>query len=364
MVRAGKGLQVTSKLADVSPITEYIIRDLPVDEFHKVMIERDPKTWVDIVERCGGFYGRDADRQHHGLIAVLSDKVTVRGTAEFVRSLDLEVAQTIEVEHTRITAKRVSLRHHQPMSCPTFIKDLRQHTGAMVYFPSSGGYREVGMPGNIDDYERVPAEDIVKIVGSAAACEKARDYLENQIEQKREEERNSYRFPAHLHHVVKIKTEPRFKALGISISETEAPVVTQPLRSFASDEVIEAGKNWKICHPKKNNNNEFPMCGWRLEATSAQALQKGRELLLNTVQSCTRIGILELPAALDVTCEKGILSIPQHDRVYFEISPNVEAGSSSKCLVLTGPKTNMVKAMIDRVLLCVDTSGGVDQGIS
>jgi hypothetical protein len=110
----------------------------------------------------------------------MPNKLRVRGAPELVRLLRNEVDQLMDIGHACVTGKRIATRRQESLIGPQseLIHDVRKRTRAMMYFPRSGGYVSVGMPNNMDRYEGVPSEDIVKLVGSPKACAEARVYLE------------------------------------------------------------------------------------------------------------------------------------------------------------------------------------------
>ena len=117
---------------------------------------------------------------HVHLLHSLPNKLRIRGAPELLESLGSEIHQTMEVGQTCITATRIAARRQESLmgSQDELITELRASTGAMVYFPRSGGYAAVGMPNNMDRYENEAPQDIVKLVGSPAACMRAREYLQ------------------------------------------------------------------------------------------------------------------------------------------------------------------------------------------
>ena len=53
------------------------------------------------------------------------------------------------------------------------LNDLQKRTDTQVQFPGSRSYNQMGEPNNVADFTDVDAQDLVKVSGSRAACEKA-----------------------------------------------------------------------------------------------------------------------------------------------------------------------------------------------
>lgn len=98
-----------------------------------------------------------------------------------MKALRAEVNALANIGHAYVSAKRISSKRHQSLidTQGGLISDLRKHAQAMVYFPTSGGYKDVGKPEDIDRYSNnLDFRDIVKVVGRRDECHKANDYLE------------------------------------------------------------------------------------------------------------------------------------------------------------------------------------------
>lgn len=84
---------------------------------------------------------------------------------KFVASLRDRIVLYVEVPH----AQHRSLigRNGQHLN------ELQQRTGAQVQFPGSRSYNQVGEAENAADFKDADPQNLVKVSGSRAACEKA-----------------------------------------------------------------------------------------------------------------------------------------------------------------------------------------------
>jgi hypothetical protein len=107
-------------------------------------------------------------------------RIKVRGPPNLIKALCMEVGELMDIGHNCVLAKKITATRHQSLLDGGLIQNIRRHARAMVYFPDSGGYKDIGRPENMNHYsdDNLDFRDIVKVVGRREECEKAIDYLE------------------------------------------------------------------------------------------------------------------------------------------------------------------------------------------
>ncbi|KAF8463363.1 hypothetical protein JB92DRAFT_2115045 [Gautieria morchelliformis] len=281
-------------------IEQEVTEDISVDTTLHNLVKYDHRAWIDIVKRCGGSPGPDSSK-HPFVLDIMPEHIKVRGPPNLITALRAEVAELADIGHDCVLAKRITARRHQSLLDGGVIQNIRRHARAMVYFPDSGGYQDIGRPENINDYsDNVNFEDIVKVVGRREECEKAKGYLEDLVEQQRKEERNPlYLFPAVLYSYVKLKLDPMLKTLGIK-EESTVPASSDSIVCLISqdeDLITAFGPGWSI-HKRSDlyrARDDQSMCEMRLTTRTDEDKTKAREHLQKIAGSLwRRIGVLEL----------------------------------------------------------------------
>lgn len=105
-----------------------------------------------------------------------SNEVKLRGEPKLVAKLKADLEKIVADLRDRVVlAVEVPASQHRALigRGGQHLNDLQARCGALVQFPGSRSYSQVGEAENIGDFPDVPPADIVKVSGPRAACEKA-----------------------------------------------------------------------------------------------------------------------------------------------------------------------------------------------
>jgi hypothetical protein len=189
------------------------------------------------------------------------------------------------------------------------LQDLQGRTGTQVQFPGSRSYLQVGEPENAADLKDVEQQNIVKVLGSRSAAEKAVAELTKQVRAPAPEAlRATVEVPLRYHHVISQQGSffRNLRALGVSVDQSATPtksaVPTRPSTEATTriddidSETDRAGVQWQIIanyQDAEEGNSE-----WTLKAKDQAALDKAKSLIDNAIEhaeKASHVGFLTLP---------------------------------------------------------------------
>ena len=105
-----------------------------------------------------------------------SDEVRLRGDATVVNKLKQELEKVVASLRDRLVLY-VEVPHVQHRALigrnGQHLNDLQQRTGAQVQFPGSRSYNQIGEAENAADFKDADPQNLVKVSGTRAACDKA-----------------------------------------------------------------------------------------------------------------------------------------------------------------------------------------------
>lgn len=105
-----------------------------------------------------------------------SDEVRLRGEPGLVKRLQAELEKTAAAMRDRVVLLvEVPSAQHRALigRGGQHLNELQGRTGAQVQFPGSRSFNQVGEPENANDFKAVDPQNLVKVFGPRAACEKA-----------------------------------------------------------------------------------------------------------------------------------------------------------------------------------------------
>ncbi len=105
-----------------------------------------------------------------------SGEIRLRGDAAVVKKLKAELEKIATTMRDRVVLfVQVSNAHHRALIGRNgqHLNDLQKRTDTQVQFPGSRSYNQMGEPNNAAEFAGVDPQDLVKISGSRAACDKA-----------------------------------------------------------------------------------------------------------------------------------------------------------------------------------------------
>ena len=109
-----------------------------------------------------------------------SDEVRLRGEPKLVAKLKAELEKVAaDLKDRVVLGVEVPVGQHRALigRGGQHLNDLQNRTGAQVQFPGSRSYHSVGEPSNTAELADVDPADLVKVSGTAAACQKAVEEL-------------------------------------------------------------------------------------------------------------------------------------------------------------------------------------------
>ena len=197
---------IAAAKASIMAIAEQVGQEVTVTmnierKFHRSIIGPGGQGLRDLVTRCGG---PSDPKQQASLIRLLvvhlisiivfnkllslfsphqsepSDEVRLRGDAAIVKKLQQELEKIAAELRDRVVLF-VEVPHVQHRALigrnGQHLNDLQKRTGAQVQFPGSRSYNQLGEAENAADFKDADPQDLVKVSGSRAACEKAAEEL-------------------------------------------------------------------------------------------------------------------------------------------------------------------------------------------
>lgn len=152
-------------------------------KYHRALIGPGGQKLRDLVIKAGG--SEEQSRQA-GLINfpragdASPDLVRLRGERDIVQKIKAELERTVEelrnqvVLGVAVPAAQHAIKIGRGGSA---LQDIQKKTGAIVQFPGSRQYGSAGEPENMADLTEVPANELVKVIGTRSACDQAIEIL-------------------------------------------------------------------------------------------------------------------------------------------------------------------------------------------
>ena len=184
----------TAVLAVVDQVGDEVTVTLTIDpKYHRTLIGQGGGKLRDLIASCGG--PTEGYRQA-GLVNFpksgddTTDQVRLRGDRKVVNALKAAMEKQVEVlKQTVVIGVVVPAAEHGSKigRGGAALQDLQRKTGTTVHFPGSRQYSSVGDIEN--ELEDCDPKDIVKVIGTKEACEKAAELLQVPSERPARQER-------------------------------------------------------------------------------------------------------------------------------------------------------------------------------
>ncbi|EMD37873.1 hypothetical protein CERSUDRAFT_114510 [Gelatoporia subvermispora B] len=200
-------------------------------KFHRSIIGPGGQGLKDLVSRCGG----PADpKAQAGLIRFprqgeTSDEVRLRGEPKLVAKLKVELEQIVATLQDRVVlGVEVPAAQHRALigRGGQHLNELQDRHKVGVQFPGSRSYNQVGEPENASDLADVDPANIVKVVGSHAAVEKAVEELKGQVKAPAPEGVSAtLTIPLKYHHAVTQQGNffRKLRSFGVQVEQSALP---------------------------------------------------------------------------------------------------------------------------------------------
>ncbi|KAL5507527.1 hypothetical protein ACEPAH_6983 [Sanghuangporus vaninii] len=315
---------IAAAKASILAIAEQVGQEVTVvlnieRRFHRSIIGPQGQGLRDLMLRCGG---PTDPKQQASLIrfphqSEPSDEVRLRGDATIVNKLKQELEKLAASLRDRVVLY-VEVPHVQHRALigrnGQHLNELQYRTGAQVQFPGSRSYNQVGEAENAADFKDVDPQNLVKVSGSHAACEKAIEELSSSVKAApspsyaSEPIVDTVNVPLKYHHFI-TQQGGLFRTLrsfGVNVEQSGTPTKSAlparpPSEKAASariDDVEEdtAGVEWQVV-PNYQDAEEGESV-WTLKARDEAGLQKAKSYIADAIKQAEEsslVGFLTLP---------------------------------------------------------------------
>ncbi|TFK54204.1 SCP160 protein [Heliocybe sulcata] len=289
-------------------------------KYHRSIIGAGGQGLRDLIARCGG---PTDSRQQAGLVRFLSsprqgeavsDEVQLRGDKTVVKKLQAELEKIVSGLRDRVVLGiEIPAPQHRALigRGGQHLNDLQNRTGAQVQFPGSRSYHQTGEPDNAAELTSVDAANLVKVIGSRAACEKAIEELKASAKPPPsvESAQAVVNVPLKYHHFVTQQGQlfRTLRSFGVHVDQSRAPtkpgVPPQPPQDGAvtariDDEADAAATEaqWQVV--SNYEDAEDGDSEWTLRARDQAGLEKAQKTIEDAIEHAkemTHVGFLTLP---------------------------------------------------------------------
>lgn len=319
--RGTKKAIATAK-ADIQAIAEQVGQEVTVTlnierRFHRSMIGPGGQGLRTIVTRCGG---PSDPKQQANLIrfphqSEPSDEIRLRGDAVIVKKLQQELEKIATSLRDRVVLYvDVPNSQHRALIGRNgqHLNDLQGRTGAQVQFPGSRSYNQVGEAENAADFKDADPQNLVKVSGTRAACEKAIKELTASIRTPTtptfEAITDTVNVPLKYHHFISQQGHlfRTLRSFGVNVDQSTTPtksfLPTRPPSDQATSARIDdadeepAGIEWQIV-PNYEDAEEGDSI-WTLKARDDSGLEKAKKYIADAIKQAEEsslVGFLTLP---------------------------------------------------------------------
>jgi polyribonucleotide nucleotidyltransferase len=304
----------TAILAIADEVAEEITVIVPVDsKYHRTLIGSQGQGLKDLVARCG--VASDS-KQLGNLIRFPrqgeepSNEVRLRGEPGIVNKLKVELEKAVAALRDRVVLiVEIPAALHKNLigRGGQHLNSLQESTGAQVQFPGSRSYAQVGEPEN--ELGAVDPANIVKVIGSRAACEKAIESLKKSVKVSPEVVTSTVTVPLKYHHAISQQGQffRNLRTLGVQVDQSiQAEKPSLPARPASSSAVaarIDEEEDsstpeieWEVV-PNYQNAEEGESV-WTLKARDQAGLENAQKLVKEAIEHAkgmSLVGFLTLP---------------------------------------------------------------------
>ncbi|KZO98979.1 hypothetical protein CALVIDRAFT_535076 [Calocera viscosa TUFC12733] len=385
-VKGGKKEAEAAKkaiLAIAAEVDDEVTINVAIEQkYHRALIGAGGHGLRELVTRCGGPTDPRAQASlvHFPRQGESQDEVRIRGKSALANKIKAELEKVADGLRDRVVlAVSVPVALHSALigRGGKRLQELQETTGAQIQFPGSRSYGAVGEAENAEEVKESEPQDVVKVYGSRAACEKAIAELKkgaetfaaapahNRTQRAPQEHATSIKaVPLKYHHVISqggaffrnlrsygvtvdhstVPEKPEIKA-PIASSETEARI-DQPMASLTE------GAQWDVV-PNYENMPEGD-AEWTIKAKSKEGLERAEkelEAAINHAATYTHVGFLSLPDRSmfpRIVGSKGSTIT----RLREETGANIDVGRDNNTIMITGSESSITKAKeaIEKIL--------------
>ncbi|KIK67202.1 hypothetical protein GYMLUDRAFT_37269 [Collybiopsis luxurians FD-317 M1] len=306
----------TAILAISDQVAEEITITVPVEsKYHRTLIGSGGQGLKDLVSRCGG----DPDPK---LLASLirfprqgepSSEVRLRGEAAMVNKLKAELEKAVATLRDRvIIGVEIPAAQHRALigRGGQHLNELQDRTGAQVQFPGSRSYGQVGEAENAAELNDVDPANIVKVVGSRSACEKAIQSLKSSVKVASPElVTSTITVPLKYHHAISQQGQffRNLRNFGVQVEQSlqaqKPSIPTRPVSKGETAARIDEEEDtsvpemeWEVI-PNYENAEEGDSV-WTLKARDQAGLERAEKLIHEAIEHAkgmSFVGFLTLP---------------------------------------------------------------------
>ncbi|KAI5121582.1 hypothetical protein M0805_000761 [Coniferiporia weirii] len=372
---------IAAAKAAIVAIAEQVDQELSVSltierKFHRSIIGAGGQGLRDLVTRCGG----PTDPKHQASLIRFphqsepSDEIRLRGDAAIVKKLQEELEKLATSLRDRVVLfVEVPNAQHRALIGRNgqHLNDLQNRTGAQVQFPGSRSYNQIGDAENATDFENVNPQDLVKVSGTHAACEKAIKELTASIKAPAPEAvTDTVSVPLKYHHFISQQGNffRTLRSFGVNVEQSATPskfaLPARPQSEDAAsariddaDETASRGIEWQVV-PYYQDAEEGDSV-WTLKARDDAGMEKAKKLIAEAIQQAegsSLVGFLTLPdraAFPRIVGSKGA----NVSRLRAETGADITVSRENNTITIVGSESS-IEAAKEAVLRITSNRGG------
>ncbi|KZT52871.1 hypothetical protein CALCODRAFT_501784 [Calocera cornea HHB12733] len=385
-VKGGKKEAEAAKkaiLAIAAEVDDEVTMMVPIEQkYHRAIIGAGGHGLRELVIRCGGPSDPRAQASlvHFPRQGELQDEVRLRGKSALANKIKVELEKVADGLRDRVVlAVSVPVTLHSALigRGGKRLQELQETTGAQIQFPGSRSYGAVGEAENAADVKESEPQDIVKVYGSRAACEKAIEEIKKGAEQFAASPAHNRAPRAPQEHATSVKAVPlkyhhvisqggaffrNLRSYGVTVDHSTMPEKPEIKPPTASSEGGEAridqpissaeGAQWDVV-PNYQNMPEGD-AEWTMKAKSKEDLERAEKELdeaISHAATYTHVGFLTLPDRSmfpRIVGSKGSTIT----RIREETGANIDVGRDNNTIMITGSESSIDKAKeaIEKIL--------------
>ncbi|TFY81350.1 hypothetical protein EWM64_g2661 [Hericium alpestre] len=282
--------------------------------FHRTLIGAGGQGLKDLIARCGGptepkvqaslvRFPRQGEQP--------DDEVRLRGEPALVKKLKAELEKVVATLRDRVViGVNVPVAQHRTLigRGGRALQEFQSKFGVQVQYPGSHSYQQAGKPTNTEELADVPAEQIVKVVGSKAAVEKAVEELKNYSPPPAVETISDTIAVPFKYHAVVTHQGNIFRSLrsyGVAVEKSAEPkkvsILTRPAAAAPNARIDDAEEpsveaDWQVV-PNYQDAEEGESV-WTLRARDQGGLDRAKKTIQDAIERAegmTQVGFLTLP---------------------------------------------------------------------
>ncbi|KAF8608753.1 hypothetical protein BDV93DRAFT_602647 [Ceratobasidium sp. AG-I] len=341
------------------------------NKYHRGLIGAGGQGLKDLVAKVGG---PSDPKAQAGLIhfprnGEPEDEVRLHGEASLVKKLETELESIVASLRDRIVlGVDIPASSHRSLigRGGQHLNELQDRHKVTVQFPGSRSYFQMGEPENADELSNVPAENLVKVSGSRAACESA---IKEMSDRPAPQEQVTTTITVPLRYVHAISQQGTFfrslRNIGVHVDQSTTPTqavsTPRPPAPEGADARIDEepaepeAVQWQVV--ENHQEGEEGDSEWTLRGRDQASLDKAQKMIEEAIANAEKASYVGFLTLADRSAFPRIVGTKGASvaRLRSETGAEITVGREDNTIVIIGSK-DVIEHAKSKILDIVNNS--------